>query len=82
MQNAYIVTGTLTNARTVTLDEELPLIPAKKVRLVVEPLWAKSERPYQEIISEIRKRQNDRGHQPSVKEEVDMYLQSEHNNWE
>ncbi len=82
MQNAYIVTGTLTNARTVTLDEALPLTSAKKVRLVVEPLLAKSERPYQEIISEIRKRQHDRGHQPSVKEEVDMYLQSERNNWE
>lgn len=82
MQNAYIVTGTLTNARTVTLDEALPLTSAKKVRLVAEPLLAKSERPYQEIISEIRKRQHDRGHQPSVKEEVDMYLQSERNNWE
>lgn len=82
MQNAYIVTGTLTNARTVTLDEALPLAQAEKVRLVVEPLLAKSERPYQEIISEIRKRQHDRGHQPSVKEEVDLYLQSERSNWE
>ena len=43
----------------------------------IEPLLAKSERPYQEIISKIRKRQHDRGHQPSVKEEVDMYLHSE-----
>jgi hypothetical protein len=33
-------------------------------------------------MSEIRKRQCDRGHQPSVKEEVDMYLQSERSNWE
>ena len=81
MQNAYIVTGTLTNARTVMLDEALPLTQAK-VRLVVEPLLAKSERPYQEIMSEIRKRQHDRGYQPSVKEEVDMYLQSERSNWE
>ena len=82
MQNAYIVTGTLTNARAVTLDEALPLTPAKKIRIVVEPLLAKSERPYQKIISEIRKRQHDRGHQPSAKEEVDMYLQSERSNWE
>jgi hypothetical protein len=82
MRNAYIVTGTLTNSRTVTLDEALPLAPAKKVRLVVEPLLAKSERPYQEIMSEIRKRQHDRGHQPSVKEEVDKYLQSKRSYWE
>jgi hypothetical protein len=81
MQNAYIVTGTLTNARTVMLDEALPLTQAK-VRLVVEPLLARSARPYQEIMTEIRKRQHDRGHRPSVKEEVDLYLQSERNNWE
>ena len=81
MQNAYIVTGTLTNAQTVKLDEALPLTQVK-VRLVVEPLVAISERPYQEIMTEIRKRQHDRGHQPSVKEEVDLYLQSERNNWE
>ena len=34
---AYIVTGTLTNERTVTLDEALPL-PVTRVRLVIEPL--------------------------------------------
>jgi hypothetical protein len=82
MQNAYIVTGTLTNARTVTLDEALPLTTANKVRLVVEPISAESERPYQEVISEIRKRQQDRGHQPSAKEEVDLYLLTERRNWE
>jgi hypothetical protein len=82
MQNTYIVTGTITNARTVTLDEALPLTPEKKVRLVVEPLLTKSGRPYQEVISKIRKRQYDRGHQPSVKEEIDKYLQSERRNWE
>ena len=81
MQNAYIVTGTLTNAQTVRLDEALPLTQAK-VRLIVEPLLEKSERSYHEIMSEIRKRQHDRGHQPSVKEEVDRYLQTERNNWE
>ena len=81
MQNAYIVTGTLTNAQTVMLDEALPLTQAK-VRLIVEPLSEKSERSYQEIMSEIRKRQHNRGHQPSIKEEVDRYLESERNNWE
>ena len=55
MQNAYIVTGTLTNSQTVMLDEALPLSKAK-VRLVVEPLLEKSGRPYQEIMSEIRTR--------------------------
>ena len=37
METAYIVTGTLTDQNTVTLDEALPLTPMK-VRLAVEPL--------------------------------------------
>lgn len=81
MQNAYIVTGTLMNAQTVMLDEALPLTQAK-VRLIVEPILEKSKRSYQEIMSEIRKRQHDRGHQPAVREEIDKYLKSERNNWE
>jgi hypothetical protein len=43
METEYIVTGTLTDARTVTLDEALPLAPQPtpvKVRLSVEPLSA------------------------------------------
>lgn len=81
MQNAYIVIGTLTDNRTVTLDEPLPLAPTK-VRLVVEPLPPVSQRPYQEIIAEIRKRQRARGYQPPTREEVDSYLQAERESWE
>jgi hypothetical protein len=81
MQNAYIVTGTLTNERTVTLDEALPLT-ATKVRLVVEPLVSTSHRSYPEIVATIRQRQAARSHQPPTPEEVDTYLQSERNSWE
>ncbi len=52
------------------------------VLLVTEPLLSRSERPNQEVISEIRKRQHDRGHQPLAKEGVDRYLQLERGNWE
>lgn len=76
MRNAYIVTGTLTNERTVTLDEALPL-SSIKVRLVVEPLAAVSARPYHEIMAAVRERQVARGHRPSTTEEVDAYLQAE-----
>ena len=38
MQNAYIVTGTLTNSQTVMLDEALPLSKAK-VRLSLSHYW-------------------------------------------
>ena len=81
MQNAYIVTGTLTNERTVTLDEALPLTETK-VRLVVEPLASTSQRSYPEIMAAIRKRQAARGHQPPTVQEVDAYLQSERDSWE
>ena len=80
MHNAYIVTGTLTDAHTVTLDEALPLTPMK-VRLVVEPLAPASQRPYQEVIAEIRERQRARGHQPLTREEVDNYLRAERDSW-
>jgi len=56
MQNASIVTGRLTDARTVTLDEALPLESAK-VRLVVEPLSPTLLRPYREVMADIRQRQ-------------------------
>jgi hypothetical protein len=81
MHSAYIVTGTLIDAQTVSLDEALPLIPTK-VRLVVEPLLSAPPRQYQEVIAEIRERQRTRGHQPPTREEVDAYLQAERDSWE
>jgi hypothetical protein len=81
MHNAYIVTGTLTDKRTVVLDEALPLTPTK-VRLVVEPLSPASQSPYQETVAEIRKHQQARGYQPPTKEEVDAYLRAERDSWE
>lgn len=80
MHNAYIVTGTLTNERTVTLDEALPLT-STKVRLVVEPLGSASQRSYQESVAAIRERQAARGHRSPTKEEVDAYLQAERDSW-
>ena len=81
MQKAYIVTGTLTDAHTVTLDKALPLKPVR-VRLVVEPLSPPHRHSYYEVIAEIRERQKARGHQPSTKEEIDTYLQVERDSWE
>jgi hypothetical protein len=74
------VTGTLTDDHTVTLDEALPLTPMK-VRLVVEPLRSVSQRPYLEVMADIRQRQWARGHQPPTREEVDAYLQAERDSW-
>jgi hypothetical protein len=81
MHSAYIVTGTLTDAHTVSLDEALPLTPTR-VRLIVEPLLSASPRQYQEVIAGIRERQRTRGHQAPTREEVDKYLQAERDSWE
>jgi len=80
MGKTYILTGTLTDGRTVMLDDELPLTQTK-VRLVVEPLTPVTRRPYREFIAEIRDRQWARGHQPPTREEVDAQLQGERDNW-
>ncbi len=81
MRKVYIVTGTLTDVHTVTLDEALPMKSAK-VRLVVELLDAEPKIPYQEVIAEIRERQQIRGYQPATREAVDTYLQAERDSWE
>ncbi|NOT62181.1 MAG: hypothetical protein HOP19_18375 [Acidobacteria bacterium] len=80
METAYVVTGTLTDHSTVTLDEALPLTPMK-VRLSVEPLTPAPKRPHDEVIAEIRERQRARGHQPRTREEIDAYLQAERDSW-
>jgi hypothetical protein len=81
METAYIVTGTLNDDRTVTLDEALPLAPMK-VRLSVEPLAVKPARSHEEFIKELRQRQKARGHVPPTREEVDAYLQAERDSWD
>ncbi|MBM3240750.1 hypothetical protein FJZ31_31080 [Candidatus Poribacteria bacterium] len=78
---SFRTTGRLIDAHTVMLDEVLPLTPMK-VRLVVEPLAPALQRPYQEVIAEIRERQLARGHQPPTREEVDTYLRAERDSWE
>ena len=81
MQTAYIITGTLNDDQTVTLDEALPLKPMK-VRLSIEPLAPSHPRPHDEVIAEIWARQKARGHVPSTREEIDTYLQAERDSWE
>ena len=81
MQTAYIITGTLNDDQTVTLDEALPLKPMK-VRLSVEPLAPAHPRPHDEVIAEIWARQKARGHVPRTREEIDAELQAERDSWE
>jgi hypothetical protein len=80
METAYIVTGTLNDDQTVTLDEALPL-KAMKVRLAVEPLAPAQPRPHDEVIAEIWARQKARGHVPRTRVVIDADLQAERDSW-
>lgn len=81
MQTAYIITGTLNDDLTITLDEALPL-KSTKVRLSIEPLAPAAPRPHDEVIAEIRVRQQARGYVAPTRGEVDVYIQAERDSWE
>ena len=81
MTDTYTATGTLVDGRTVTLNRDIP-IPKGKVRVVVKSLEEISKRPVLDVLSDIHKKQNARGHTPPVREQVDTYLQAERNSWD
>jgi hypothetical protein len=80
MAKPYVLTGTLKDEQTVTLDEALPL-KTGRVLLTLEPLRPESRKPYQEVLAGIRRRQLARGHQPRTREEVDAWLSAERESW-
>ena len=80
MSETYVVTGTLTNERTVALDEALPL-GQTKVRVTVEPL-TRERRAYRDVVAEIRSRQALRGHQARSRQDVDAALAAERATWD
>jgi hypothetical protein len=81
MQIAYLVSGSVADERTLQLDEALP-VKAGRVRVVVEVLEASSKIPYAELMAELRKRQDERGHVLPTREEVDAYLNAERDSWD
>jgi hypothetical protein len=80
MQDTYVVSGTLSDERTVKLDQPVPF-PSPRVRVTLEPLHSQFARPYAEVMAEIRQRQRARGHRPPTREEVDGYVLSERQSW-
>ncbi len=80
MAHTYTAIGTLVDGRTVTLNREIP-IPKGKVRVVVKSLEEVSKRSVLDVLSDIHKKQNARGHKPPVREQVDTYLQAERDSW-
>jgi hypothetical protein len=83
MMNAYVVTGILTNARTVQLDEPLP-ITVGKVRVIVETTVAikQAKQSLSDFLVELRKRQVTRSHVPRSAEEIQSQIREERDSWE
>jgi hypothetical protein len=81
MQNAYVVTGSVTGERTLELDEALP-IKAGKVRVTVEVLETPPKMSLPEFMDWLHKRQDERGFVPPTREEVDAYLNAERDSWD
>ena len=81
MLDVQVVTGSLSDERTVKLDQPVQL-GSVKLRVTLEPLPAESRRGYAEVLAEIRERQRARGHQPRTREEVDAYIRQERDDWD
>lgn len=82
MTNAYTVTGTLTDGRTVNLDEALPL-RGGKVRVTVEVVSPPTppRESLQKYLADLRQRQAARGHVPLTVQEVESYIKAERDSW-
>ncbi len=80
MSETYTVTGSLTDSRTVALDEAVPMASGR-VRVVVERLAAEGRRPYREVMDAIRDRQRLRGHRPPSSDSVDAWIRAERESW-
>ncbi len=79
MTNAYVVTGTLTSATTVELDEPLP-VSGGKVRVVVEAAPA-AKPDFRQVVHAIWAAQNRRGHVPRTDEEILTQIREERESW-
>jgi hypothetical protein len=81
MQQAYSVTGSLTDSRTIRLDESIP-ISSGKVRLIVEVADIARKMSHEEFLTWLQNRQEDRSHVPRTREEVDASLRTERESWD
>ena len=81
MINAYITTATLTNKRTLILDEPLFRIP-KRVRVTIEALpKAQMATPFLTKLRSIHRELIENGRLPRSKEEIDAQIREERDSW-
>jgi len=80
MTTAHVVTGTLTDGKTLVLDEALPAIEGK-VRVTVEVVRADSPLSFLQVMEQIWDGQRRRGHVPRTRAAVDAQIREERESW-
>jgi hypothetical protein len=81
LQQAFLVSGSLTDSRTIRLDEPIPLSRGK-VRVIVELADRAGKMSHEEFLTWLKDRQEARGHVPRNRDEVDAALRSERESWD
>lgn len=81
MQQAYVVTGTLTDGNKLVLDEALP-VSEGQVRVIVEVVSAAQKSKYLEVMEKIWDGQHQRGHKPPTAEEVAEFIRADRATWD
>jgi hypothetical protein len=81
MHHAYVLTGSMSDERTVRLDEALP-IKEGKVRVVVELVSGEKKPTLSEVLETIHRGQRERGFVSPTREQVDAYLKAERESWD
>jgi hypothetical protein len=80
MPTVVIAMGSVVDAKTLKLDEALP-VNAGKVRITVEMLDMPQNLPFAEFMANLRRRQQERGHVPPTREMVDARARAERDSW-
>jgi hypothetical protein len=78
---SYTVTGTISDGRTVILDEALPLKDAR-VRVTLDAEERHPRKSYEQVLGEIRARQEARGHVPRPWSEIEAQIREERDAWD
>jgi len=81
MTQAYVLTGHLENARSLALDEPLPLTEGR-VRVTVQPMHKVSPQAGFRVLEQIWAANAKAGRTPPTKEEVDSFLDAERASWD
>jgi hypothetical protein len=80
MTQAYVLTGHLENARSLALDEPLPLTLGR-VRVTVQAMPEAKRQNAARVLAEIWAANAEAGHTPPTKAEVDDYVETERESW-